>query len=443
MKLRPSVYGATALAVFAMSFGAVVPSYAEDVADPAPTSGEESVVQEDATLAPEAEEVAEEPEATQPEVEAEPLEPDVNVCSQFVDYPDLLDSDRQPDGSPIEPQSTRNATPVVLVHGWVSYFKHDADHDGYYSHYVDRTANGQAGVLLADDDVKSSMIGVVQQVPGAQIYTFDYSEVAAHWVTDPYIGPELAKGVECLAEAYGNDVVLVGHSMGGLTIREALSHETSDGTPVSDLVSHVLTIGTPNTGSIYAELGATAFEGASSSEFAAIRLPAKVAWDALGVCNSLYEADVDCTPIPALNAFRGEGGQALRTGSPEIRALPPMPADVDYTAVSGNVQLGGFSLFGKTSDPIVSLGDLLVDEKSALFASDHQVVNECKYGVVSKWSAKEKVQRIEAIANPGSERPASLPTTPCWHEALLKETTTANALVDVINEAVAANGWQE
>lgn len=132
MKLRPSVYGATALAVFAMSFGAVVPSYAEDVVAPAPTDGEVSVVQEDAQLEPEAEEVLEEPEAeaTQPEAEPDPLEPDVNVCSQFVDYPKLIDSDRQPDGSPIAPQSTRNATPVVLVHGWVSYFKHDDDHDG-------------------------------------------------------------------------------------------------------------------------------------------------------------------------------------------------------------------------------------------------------------------------------------------------------------------------
>lgn len=417
MKLKPLSYSAAALSVFALAFGAAVPAYAEEAPSAAPAADESPVVEQDVNR-----------------------EPDVNVCSRYVGHPQLLDSDTQPDGSPIKAQSTKNATPVVLVHGWVSYFKHDDDHDGYFSKYVDRTANGHAGVLLADSDVKSSMIGIAQQVPGAQVYTFDYSEVAAHWVTDPYIGPNLAKGIECLAEAYGNKVVLVGHSMGGLTIREALSHDTSAGAPVSDLVSQVLTIGTPNTGSIYAELGGTVFENASTSKISALRVPSKLVWDALGVCNSLYEANVKCTPIPALNAFRGEGGQALRTGSQELRDLAPMPENVNYTAVSGDIQLGGFSLFGKTSDPIVSLGDLLVDQKSATFAAGKQVNNVCKYGVVSKWSAKEKIQRIEAIGKPGSERPASLASTPCWHEALLKETNTANTLVDVINHAVIENG---
>ncbi|MDO5034793.1 MAG: alpha/beta fold hydrolase [Actinomycetaceae bacterium] len=361
MKFKPIAYGATALAVFAMSCATVTPSYADDMPQTAPS--------DDAI-------VAEQQETNQG--------PDANVCSEFVEHPQLLASDTQPDGTPIQPQAAENATPVVLVHGWVSYFKHDDDHDGYFSKYVDRTANDRGGVLLADADVASSMIGIAQQVPGAQVYAFDYSEVGAHWVTDPYIGPNLAKGVECLAEAYGNKVVLVGHSMGGLTIREALSHETSDGTPVSDLVSHVLTIGTPHTGSIYAEIAATTVGGAASSDIAALRLPAKLVWDALGICNSLYEADVDCTPIPALNAFRGEGGQALRTGSKEIRELPPMPASVNYTAVSGDIQLGGISLFGKTSDPVVSLGDMLVDQKSATFAADSQVDNVCRYGVISK-----------------------------------------------------------
>ena len=418
MKLKSLSYGAAVLSVVALSFGALAPAYAEEASPAAPAADESAVVEQDGSR-----------------------EPDANACSKYVLHPQLIASDTQPDGSPIEPQSTKNATPVVFVHGWVSYIKHDDEHDGFFSKYVDPTANRHAGILLADSDVKSSLIGVAQQVPGAQVYAFDYSQVDSHWVTDPYIGPKLAKGIECLAEAYGNKVVLVGHSMGGLAIREAMSHETSAGTPVSELVSQVFTVATPNTGSVYADISGTAIENATTSKIGALRLPAKFVWDALGICNSLYQANVKCTPIPALNVFRGEGGQALRTGSQELRDLAPMPENVNYTAVSGNVQLGGFSLFGKTSDPIVSVGDLMVvDQKSATFAADKQVNNVCKYGVVSKWSVKEKIQRVEAIGHPGSERPASIVTTPCRHDALLRETNTANALVEVINQAVIENG---
>ena len=97
MKLKPLSYSAAALSVFALAFGAAVPAYAEEAPSAAPAADESPVVEQDVNR-----------------------EPDVNVCSRYVGHPQLLDSDTQPDGSPIKAQSTKNATPVVLVHGWVS-----------------------------------------------------------------------------------------------------------------------------------------------------------------------------------------------------------------------------------------------------------------------------------------------------------------------------------
>jgi pimeloyl-ACP methyl ester carboxylesterase len=68
---------------------------------------------------------------------------------------------------------------------------------------------------------------------GITAWTFDYSAEASQWVTNPDIGPALATAIDCLAQLTQNKVIVVGHSMGGLTTKYAVNQTGSDGLPVS------------------------------------------------------------------------------------------------------------------------------------------------------------------------------------------------------------------
>lgn len=360
---------------------------------------------------------------------------DADACAQFVQRPQILKSDTRPDGTPIPEQDPQGATPVVFVHGWVSKIAHDEGREGYFSHYVASRANGHAGTLLAKDDIHSSMIGLVQQVPGAQPYTFDYSQVGSHWVTDPQIGAKLANGLSCLAKQYGKPAVVVTHSMGGLAIREALGK--MDPTAAQEAVSDVVAIAPPNKGSDIAGTLNETIEGASDAPL--IGLPVRLADRILKGCAAkMDEKNEGCIGVPVVDAFRGWGGQALRPDSPELAALPQIPQGIHVTNLAGDIQIGGLSLFGKTTKPVVSLGDTLVTTESATAGADEAQVQTCRYAFVSTWGAKEDFDRLKLLPKGDSvERPATIFDTPCAHEALLREVNTNEAVVKVVRERAA------
>ena len=361
------------------------------------------------------------------------------ACSDLVDLAPVLDSDLSAQGAHITPAPTADGrtVPVVLVHGWVSVIDHDEGRTGYFSHYVDRTANGAAGTLLADSELRSSLIGMLQQVPGAQVYTFDYSQVGSRWVTDPEIGPKLAHAIECLSDASGHKPVLVSHSMGGLAIRQALSEQDSAGQPISERVNTALAFAPPSQGSDVAALGANVME--TGSQVPIVGLPLRLAWEAIGRCSEHMDAtNTTCSGIKVLDAFQSSGGRALRTGSPELAALPWWPEDVHLTTYVGDIQLGGVTLFGHSSARLVDAGDLLVSEESAVAGADQTRIVRCEYGIVSAASAKTGLQRVVLLPKGSSvDRPATLLSTPCWHEALLHETTLTNAAMSDLGAAIA------
>ncbi|MDO5722654.1 MAG: hypothetical protein Q4P06_08985 [Actinomycetaceae bacterium] len=372
--------------------------------------------------------------ATTSPANAEPAPDLTNACSEFLTHPQVLETDTHPDGTPIESRPGKVAdTPVIFVHGWVSTINHDETRTGYFSHYINKRANDGAGVLLAKDDIHTSMIGLSQAIEGTQTYTFDYSQIASRWVTDPGIGQRLADGITCLANTYQKPVVLVAHSMGGLAVREALSH--LDG-PASQYVSNVVTIGTPNLGSDSADMIASGMETTASLPL--LGLPVKLLLTGMDYCADKMDASNEgCIGVKLVDAFRSSGGMALRRDSQQIQALPGYPQDVEVTAVVGDIQLGGLTLFGATTKPLINLGDVLVMPDSASAGADEVATQTCRYGMVSKRSLDEGVTRLKLLTKGDSvERPATVFTTPCWHEALLREQNTNDTVAKVIKDAV-------
>ena len=70
-----------------------------------------------------------------------------------------------------------------------------------------------------------SLIGQLQSLPGAAVFTFDYHDFSANWVDHEKLGPALAAAIDCLHEKSGQEkVIVVGHSMGGLIARHALGN---------------------------------------------------------------------------------------------------------------------------------------------------------------------------------------------------------------------------
>jgi pimeloyl-ACP methyl ester carboxylesterase len=213
--------------------------------------------------------------------------------------------------------------PVILVHGW----------------------NGSPADWGSPSD-GGSMIHVIASMPGVYAEPFDYHQFASSWVTNPAIGPALAQRIDCLARSSLRGgglgkVILVDHSMGGLATRYAAS-QTVGGRRVSDELGLVVTIGTPNLGTAWANFAD----------------PLQAA-----ICNSAgtvgpFPSGSPCGDYSAL--------QGLSRDSAQISALPWLPPSVPLRAIAGDVTLSA-TLFNNTVTDDTS-SNLLVGVNSALAA---------------------------------------------------------------------------
>lgn len=142
---------------------------------------------------------------------------DLGLGDDRVELAPVSPDEREADGGPIVPRATPSGAwvPVVMVHGWTARSTHPnadgtEDTQGTFSHLIDFTANRSGSA-----DVGRSLVGQLQGLPGAAVFTFDYHPYSGRWVTDEHLGPALVKVVDCLAKASGQKVIVVGHSMGG------------------------------------------------------------------------------------------------------------------------------------------------------------------------------------------------------------------------------------
>lgn len=131
-----------------------------------------------------------------------------------------LPTERNPDGSRVRTSvdSRGKFVPVIVVHGWIGKATHSEAGDGAFSHKIDLSTN-KHGTPSAD----RSLIGQIQRLGGTEVFTFDYRDYAARWVTDAHLGPALGSAIDCLHRRTGEKVIIVAHSMGGLLTRHALA----------------------------------------------------------------------------------------------------------------------------------------------------------------------------------------------------------------------------
>lgn len=241
-----------------------------------------------------------------------------------------------------------------------------------------------------DGSNSKSIRAQLDNIPNTHLETFDYKSTNKNWVTNSNIGPRLAKRIACMAEASrsvkgSGKVIAIGHSMGGLAIREASSH-TVDGRKVSDMLKLVGTVGTPNTGSGLADF---------TTNFLRTICPPVVNPNLL-----------DWSPCD-IDAVRG-----LRNNSPQINALPKVPDSVPLLAIAGDetirLEIGWAHVDTDTNS------DIVVTKESAL-QNDHQ----------SDQGGGQKNFECMAVNKYDGE---------CWHNGLTSYQMTIDALKDAINK---------
>ncbi len=228
------------------------------------------------------------------------------------------------------PTGARGATtPVLLVHGFA----------GRPSDFR-RTLNGYPSLLKK-----------VRALPGAAVFTFDYSAHSLEWVTDPAIGPALARAIDCLSIAYARPAIVVAHSMGGLAAQYAQGQVLGGG-PVAGRLAGVIAIGTPFDGAQF--LGVDG--GPSAFVFDRFRDAA------LDVCDEPRPTRPRRQFCDLIGATATPAVRAMRKGSSKLRALPDWDSRVRIVALTGDIVFS-IGAFGATQD--IGVGDIAVAVDSA------------------------------------------------------------------------------
>lgn len=368
-----------------------------------------------------------------PPVEGAPVITDPG-CAGVQLAPEVA-TDRNPDGTPVRLSldSRGKYVPVIMVHGWTGRATHGVSPTGAFSSTID---------LSTDPDnsftVTRSLIGQIQSLGGTAVFTFDYHNYSARWVTDPHLGPALGAAIDCLYEKTGEKVIIVGHSMGGLVARYALTQPAPDGSDRTQKVSTVVTLGTPQNGSLMALLVAGGLDlGAlANSQLALVRV-------ILAGCGALSSSSLQtgtpCDWLPdAVQAFDSEAGRALRAGSAQLRALAPWPGNVPLDAVGGDAtfavpdRTGWFNAPWKTLK--VPMGDMIVDQASAATGSKLSKFGSCDYQLSVTRSATDSVGLIFGVVAPSevARHPLGAFAGACFHPNLMRTVQLTNEVMGAI-----------
>lgn len=338
------------------------------------------------------------------------------------------------DGTPvrIKPDARGRYVPVVMVHGWTSRSTHTDKRDGVFSALIDLTSSRFGRV-----DVRRSLIGQLQKLPGAAVFTFDYRRYAGRWVDDEEVGGALGAAIDCLHERSGERVIIVGHSMGGLAARFVAAQRGRNGVDRSAEISTVITFGTPHTGS---KIAAAAAGLLDAPDLTAIRL----ILDYCGrVSSERFDSGSLCGTLPAFaRAFSGEAGEALRAGSPQLARLAPFPKGVAAHALAGSTafdlpKAGWFALPWDTERVVV--GDVVVGQESAFSGVERTLGKDCAYQLNIVRGAVDRVGtafRLIAVQDTARSALEAL-KIPCYHGNLMRHRELTNEAVGVVGDEIA------
>jgi pimeloyl-ACP methyl ester carboxylesterase len=345
-----------------------------------------------------------------------------------------LRDDLNPDGTPVQitPDSRGKFVPIVMVHGWTGRSTHTDARTGAFSHKIDLSTN-QVGTVQAS----RSLIGQLQRIPGAAVFTFDYHEYSARWVDDPHIGPALGDAIDCLFKATGEKVIVVAHSMGGLAARYALTQQGNAGVDRASEVSTVVTFGTPETGSLLAMLGSGALNigAATNSALAVLR-------EILAACGHFASAQLDTgTPCDMLaeplRAIDSDAGRALRYGSAQLAALKPFPKGVTVDALAGDTvftvpKLGWFAMPWDVNT--VPVGDLIVTSDSATTGATLSKKASCAYQLSPVRGVTDMIGlALDVTATNDVAQPITSVVGACYHGDLMRTIQLTNEATGIVN----------
>ncbi|MEJ1155076.1 esterase/lipase family protein [Microbacterium marmarense] len=312
--------------------------------------------------------------------------------------------------------------PVVLVHGW-------ADSGAVFEQDVEWVGTDLTTAVSAAEE--ASIVERLSQLDGVSLFSFDYSEQSAQWVTGQS-GIDLMRAIDCLYTLSQQSVTVVAHSMGGLALRFALDGQTERGA----MIDQVITLGTPNTGSDVAATLATPLE----TFMDVLRQPTSnvLLWMGVKTIDSCIDANyIDSWDTcgwqsdvlrPAIGMF-GQAGKALRTNSSELAELAPWPSNVEVTAVAVEQELDLTSLLPSSiaaSLPVaaisaasginvLSMGDQLVSVASAIDQATDSRVFRCG----------EPVDIDELVP--------VLFSNPCFHGTMTRNLQVVNFVVSTVD----------
>ena len=296
---------------------------------------------------------------------------------------------------------------------------------------VDLTAN-----KMGKADVPRSLVGQLQDVPGAAVFTFDYHPYSGRWVTDSHLGPALGKVIDCLAKASGQEVIVVGHSMGGLVARYAAANPDRSG-----VIGEIITLGTPSIGSIAARLTDSAISAGSLlfKQLVILRL-------ILSICGQVSTNSLDggslCALLPPpVRAFDSEAGRALRAGSTELGQLKPIPAAIPVNALAGSTdfqvrKVGWFSFPWETDT--IPVGDVIVTENSAVAGATVSKTVSCAYQLSPVRAGVDQAGLILKLttANDVAGAPLGAFSGPCFHTSLMRSIELSNEVLGAVNDYI-------
>ena len=205
-------------------------------------------------------------------------------------------------------QSLARSVPVIFVHG----------------------INSGAGTW--DPQSPGSIAGQVARLRGFTAWTFDYSHESLDWVTNSAIGPSLADAISCLAQASGNQVIIVAHSMGGLAAQYAIGEP---GSPAAGHVAELITLGTPYTGSKILTIAEKVADGG----YAFSDNPTVAFVEAMLSACAGIATHTGFNPCWLTSVIRAPVGTALESGSSEIQQLPAWPPTLPVIDVAGDMDV--------------------------------------------------------------------------------------------------------
>jgi hypothetical protein len=353
----------------------------------------------------------------------------------------VLPDDLTVKNKPITPKPDRRDVfvPVIMVPDWSGMADHGPGRTGDFSQPIDMGAGGPAPVTP-----QASLIGQIQRIPGAAVYTFDYRSSAGRWVDDPAIGPALGDAIDCVSEAMGQKVILVTRGIGALAARYAVGGLTADRNR-GDKVSTVIGYGGPQSGTLMAELLNRRIGVTASEPRTVLRL-------LLASCAALPSAavlapDAPCSYLPNLvKVMAGAAGPALRGGSPELLGLRDFPPTVALHALVGETQfqapqLGWFGLrpFRTTN---ISVGDLVSSTASTTLGAQSQLRAACNFQLEAfggpDQSAGLRFAEVALTggAVPGLALPWASTARPCFSGSLTRIQQFADSVASIVTKEI-------